>query len=422
MSQQISVAIAGAGLSGLCLAQSLLHAGFDVHVYERDESAHIRRQGYRITTDEYGIDALRRSLPPHLFELYLATASDTSGTGYFRFLNEKLGSVFTLTFEGAPADDLRTPRQADRQTLRALLLSGLGERVHFGKAAARVEVAKDGATLHFTDGASVTAALVVGADGANSPLRQQLLPECTPTEEGMTAIYGRARLIQDGRSLVPEALANSGVLALGKPGSTFFFTTMQFPEPPEEAFARLAPDRHAPVHEDYVMWAINMPAKDFPADRRLDTAELHALALEAAAEFHPALRRLVERADIDYTLPVPLRAGVRPAHWPAARATLLGDAVHLMPPFNAHGGNTALRDAALLGEKLRAAVEMGEPIENAVAEYQREMLDYAFKEVEDAKKMMSRVTTRNPLIRWGMLRAAPWVQSLRGKSLELESA
>ena len=31
-----SVAIAGAGLSGLCLAQYLTRAGIDVHVYERD--------------------------------------------------------------------------------------------------------------------------------------------------------------------------------------------------------------------------------------------------------------------------------------------------------------------------------------------------------------------------------------------------
>ncbi|MFI6868700.1 FAD-dependent oxidoreductase [Nocardia sp. NPDC050406] len=421
MSPRTSVAIAGAGLGGLCLAQSLLRAGFDVHVYERDESAHIRRQGYRITTDEHGIDALRRSLPPHLFELYLATASDPSGAGYFRFLDVRMRSVFTLTFEGAPGTDLRTPRQADRQTLRALLLSGLGERVHFGKAAERVDVNADGATLYFTDGTAATADLVVGADGANSPLRQQLLPECTPTAAGLTAIYGRSRLIQDGRSLVPEALANSGVLSMGAPGSSFFFTTMKFPEPPRQAFARLAPDREAPVDDDYVMWAINLPTNDFPADRRLDSTELHDLARRAAREFHPVLRQLVDRADIDHTLAVPMRASVRPRRWAATRATLLGDAVHLMPPFNAHGGNTALRDAALLGEKLRTAAELGEPIDNAVAAYQEEMLDYAFKEVEDALKMMSRATTRNPIVRWGMLHAAPWVNTLRGKSPRLET-
>ncbi|QDP83171.1 FAD-dependent monooxygenase [Nocardia otitidiscaviarum] len=424
MSEQISVAIAGAGLGGLCLAQSLLRSGFDVHVYERDASAHSRRQGYRITTDEYGIDALRRSLPPHLFELYLATASDPSGTGYFRFVNQRMGSVFTLTFEGGPGGtDLRTPRQADRQTLRALLLSGLGDRVHFGKAAAGVDVAADSATLRFTDGAAVTAALVVGADGANSPLRQRLLPDCEPERLGLTAIYGRSRLVHDGRALVPESLVNSGVLALGDaPGSSFFFTTMRFPRSPREAFARFGSDREAPVDDDYVMWAVNLPGSAFPADRRGDSAELHAMALAAVGDYHPVLRRLVERADIEDTLEVPMRAAVRPTDWSGSRATLLGDAVHLMPPFNAHGGNTALRDAALLGERLRDAAERGMPLVNAVEDYQRELLDYAFAEVADAKRMMARATTRNPLLRWALLRAVPWARSRRGNVLDLAAA
>jgi len=45
ISTDFSVAIAGAGLSGLCLAQYLMRAGIDVHVYERDLSPFVRKQG-----------------------------------------------------------------------------------------------------------------------------------------------------------------------------------------------------------------------------------------------------------------------------------------------------------------------------------------------------------------------------------------
>jgi 2-polyprenyl-6-methoxyphenol hydroxylase-like FAD-dependent oxidoreductase len=51
----------------------------------------------------------------------------------------------------------------------------------------------------------------------------------------------------------------------------------------------------------------------------------------------------------------PFVVGARPDAFGFARATLMGDAVHAMPPFGAHGGNTALRDAALLGRKLTSA-------------------------------------------------------------------
>ncbi|MFC9999269.1 FAD-dependent oxidoreductase [Nocardia sp. NPDC127526] len=420
---ETTIAIAGAGLSGLCLAQSLLHAGFDVQVYERDEAPHARRQGYRITTDEHGIEALRRCLPPRLFELYLATASDTREGGHFRFFNQRMQEIFSLAFDGDPTgEDLTKPRQSDRQTLRALLLDGLEGRVHFGKVAARVETGSDGATLYFTDGTAVRADLVVGADGANSPLREQLLPDCAPKNTGMTAVYGCSQLVQDGDALVPAALADSGVLSVGAPGSAFFFTTMPFKESPAQAFGRLAPAQRPPVEDDYVMWAIIFPDTVFPSDQRLDSTALHGLALAASREFHPVLQRLVERADIECTLAVPLRASIKPAHWPPARVTLMGDAVHTMPPFGAHGGNTALRDAALLSEKIQAAVHAGASLESAVDAYQREMLAYSFKEVEASEKMMARFTTRNPIMRWGMMRVAPWIQSLRGKAVDLEAA
>ena len=56
--------------------------------------------------------------------------------GYFRFTNQNLGGIFKLTFKADPSGaNLRVPRQADRQNLRTLLLSGLQEPVRFGREA-----------------------------------------------------------------------------------------------------------------------------------------------------------------------------------------------------------------------------------------------------------------------------------------------
>jgi 2-polyprenyl-6-methoxyphenol hydroxylase-like FAD-dependent oxidoreductase len=89
-----------------------------------------------------------------------------------------------------------------------------------------------------------------------------------------------------------------------------------------------------------------------------------------------------------------------------SRATLIGDAVHVMPPFGAHGGNTALRDAALLAGKLRQAAQGGSAA-TALAEYQDEMAGYAFEAVQAAEKGLRRLTDDSRLRRWFLLRMLP---------------
>lgn len=81
------IAIIGAGLSGLTLAHGLRETGADVMVFERDSSANARGQGYRLTIDEHGDDALRRCLPAHLYD----TARRTGGKpGHaFMFLDRR---------------------------------------------------------------------------------------------------------------------------------------------------------------------------------------------------------------------------------------------------------------------------------------------------------------------------------------------
>src|SRR5687768_6752807 len=170
ISTDFTVAIAGAGLSGLCLAQYLMRAGIDVHVYERDPGPFVRRQGYRLILDRYGLQALRESLPVPLYRLALAT-SDEPG-GHLRFTDSRLRDAFTITFK----DELHATRQVDRLTLRSILQSGLDGRIHYGKAAVAVDSRGPGRLrLRFSDGGAAAANVVVGADGVGSALRAQLM-------------------------------------------------------------------------------------------------------------------------------------------------------------------------------------------------------------------------------------------------------
>jgi 2-polyprenyl-6-methoxyphenol hydroxylase-like FAD-dependent oxidoreductase len=415
----ISVAIVGAGLSGLCLAQSLRRAGLDVQVFERDPSPHARRQGYRITLDEHGASALKKCLPPDKFEAVLATASSGGGVGYFRFTNQQLGEIFKLTFKhDGRSSGREVIGQVDRSTLRTIMLAGLEDRTHFGKAAVQIVQAPDGATIRFADGSSMRASVVIGADGIHSRVREQLLTDCPVIDTGSRGIYGKTPLVVDGRSLVPRSLETSGVLALGGLGRAFFFTSMRFNNAPNDVFARLVPDQEPPVSGDYVMWALMFPKEGLPSDvLELKAAALHRLALDGARHFHPVLRNFVENADVDYTVATTLSAATRPKNWSGSRVTLMGDAVHVMPPTGAHGGNTALRDAALLAEELQNAAMSKARMEKAIQAYQQAMITYAFKEVERSTAMLRWSNIKNPAARFVMLKAVPWLRSLAGASL-----
>ena len=68
----VKVAVVGAGVGGLCLAQGLLKAGLEVTVYEKDTELNAGGQGYRLHIDAG--PALQACLPPDLYELCVATS------------------------------------------------------------------------------------------------------------------------------------------------------------------------------------------------------------------------------------------------------------------------------------------------------------------------------------------------------------
>lgn len=70
----------------------------------------------------------------------------------------------------------------------------------------------------------------------------------------------------------------------------------------------------------------------------------------------------------------------------------------------------------MLADTLQDAASRGDDWQQAVKRYQEEMVTYAFKVVASATSMLRRSTMRNPLVRFALLHAVPWVRSLTGVS------
>jgi 2-polyprenyl-6-methoxyphenol hydroxylase-like FAD-dependent oxidoreductase len=83
--------------------------------------------------------------------------------------------VSCAVYEAQPG---RAGPSVSGQPLRQLLLTGVGDRVHFGKQFTRYERQAGGTvTAVFTDGSTVSGQLLVAADGADSAVRAQYLPQ-----------------------------------------------------------------------------------------------------------------------------------------------------------------------------------------------------------------------------------------------------
>jgi 2-polyprenyl-6-methoxyphenol hydroxylase-like FAD-dependent oxidoreductase len=400
---QPSVAVAGAGLAGLTLAQRLLREGFDVTVFERDSTPFGRPQGNRITVDRHGLEALRRSLAPHRYDAVLRTSGPPGGS--FRVTNAQLRDAFVKRFDPASASE----RQVDREVLRRILLDGLDDSLRFGHPVQSVRALPERVVVELGNGGSVEADVAVVADGIGSTVRRSVLPDAEPVDTGVGAVYGRSPLRRGGRQALPHELLDSGVLALlDEPTAAFFFTAMRFQQEPLQAFPACGLTVSAPQVEDYVMWGLVLTSDQLwaagrdPAPRRL-----LELAADGVARAHPLLLSLVEGTDPASVLLSRFSSGTRPAFPPPARVAVLGDAIHPMPPFGAHGGNTALRDASNLGEHLAGARHGGAQVAPALAAYHDDMVGYAFAEVDAAVSQMRRLGSSSPVSRLLLRRLLP---------------
>jgi 2-polyprenyl-6-methoxyphenol hydroxylase-like FAD-dependent oxidoreductase len=384
MSQMsLRVLIIGGGLGGLCLAQGLRKAGINVAVYERDHSPESRAQGYRFHLDVCGEQALHECLPSDLYRLLLATRGQSSnGMTLFHVVYGRLQEMFTVPFPIKENNEFLTAGHAvDRLVIRQILLSGLDDAVHFGKAFTRYEQLQDGTVrAHFADGSSASGDVLVAADGVNSRVREQFLPHDSLIDTGTRWLGGKTPLTSELRSLLPAQLAETFGAVTGMQQNVLF-GLVEFMQDPNQVAARLMPGLHFHDTMNYAFWGVLAQRHQLTiSDDELSSisgAGLHQLLLELSADWPPALRTLITQCQPDQNFILKMRHSRSIEQWQTTNITLLGDAIHAVP-IAGSGANTALRDASLLARSLIAVADLGAPLQQALHDYESEMIPYGF--------------------------------------------
>jgi kynurenine 3-monooxygenase len=317
----VKVAIVGAGLTGSLLACFLARRGLSVTLYERRPDPRVaeveRGRSINLAISERGLDALRRI---GLVDEVMADALPMTG----RMIHPVAGP---LDFQPYSASGERAINSISRGALNNALLSAAsaadGVSVEFEHRL--VELDSAAGRLVFATPAgkvSVTADVVLGADGAGSAVREQLVAEGIVTENVEFLDYGYKELS------IP---AVGGEFALD-PGALHIW-----PRGTSMMIALPNPDRSFTCT---VFW----PSGSFDA---LTTGEA---VLEHFRAQYPDLLPLAPDLVGDYlNNPVGVLGTVHARPWQAhGRTALLGDAAHAIVPFYGQGANCAFEDVVEL--------------------------------------------------------------------------
>lgn len=386
------VLIIGAGIGGLCLAQGLRKAGREIIVFERDLSEAYRPQGYRLKLESDAAEALQDCLPESVYRDFQASCA-VSAVGETDF-DPISGSIIRSRAGGGLAGQqgLRASYTADRSVLRSILMTGIEDKVVFGKELASYTIDKEAETVSatFKDGTHVKGSFLVGADGVRSTVRKQLLPEHKFVDTGAMCIYGKTPITQELLAQYPaKGLRWMTVCADRAPLIQSILiddSPLTLLSEPIRFDAKSRVQRDLPA--DYVYWVL-IGRKEIFVENGAKAAEMAAaecgpdesarLSLELTKEWDPSLRSLFQLQDVRQcsTLRVVSATPEAPSWEASANVTLIGDAIHAMSPCGGVGANTALRDAAELAKAIGAGKD--NPASKSVGLFEEDMRKRAFK-------------------------------------------
>ena len=335
--------LAGAGIGGLAAALACARIGVPVQLFERSPALAEVGAGIQLGPNVtrllkgWGLQTALEAVAAYPENLLIRSAERGTLLGRLR-----LGEQALVRY-GAP---YATVHRADLQALLLQAVQACGSaQLQLGQAITGFDQDAARACLHHADGRQTQGALLVGADGLSSRVRQQLLGDGPPRPTRHLAY--RALLPQ---AALPAALRCQDLVVWLGVG----LHVVQYPVRGGDwlnVVALVESRLEDSKTGDRSGWDHAATGADLMRELKGETPELLALlqAMDGWRLWHLQIRQTISS----------------PAQMAQGRVALLGDAAHPMLPYLAQGAGMAIEDAQALGQ----ALEQGGATPAALAHY-----------------------------------------------------
>ncbi|MEI2272487.1 FAD-dependent monooxygenase [Sphingobacterium sp. ML3W] len=341
------IAVVGGGPGGLTLAKLLQLKGANVTVYERDINKEVRQQGATLDLhEESGLEALRRANLMNEFK-----ASFRPDAGRLRVLDDQ--AIIKMDDHEIQHDYQEDRPEIDRAPLRDILINSLHEdTIIWDSQFISMEKQENGWLLHFKNGKSFYADIVVAADGGNSKIRSHIT-DIKPIYSGVTIVEGNIYNAEKNAPKLWEITKGGKVFALGNEQSIILSTKGE---------GSLSFYTGCKVSENWVQES----GIDF--NNKEQVFDWFKVAFSSWSD---QWQELFASNEI-WCMPRPQYHFPLDQTWTTLpNLTMLGDAAHRMPPYAGEGVNQAMQDAFELAENLTS--DNFPDIQTAISDYEKQM-------------------------------------------------
>ena len=343
----MEIAIIGAGMGGLTTGIALKKFGHRVTIYEQAEQ--ILPVGAAISLWSNGVKCLNYL---GLTEQVAKLGGQMNDLAYIDGLNGEVMTQFSL----APLIEEvgQRPYPVSRAELQNMLMDAFGRQdIQLGKRMVSIEDKGQHVEIGFQDGSTVSAALLIGADGTHSMTRQYVLGK--QVERRYAGYVNWNGLVEISEDLAPAQQWTTFV-GEGKRASLM------------------------PVAEHRFYFFFDVPLSAGLENQR---SEYKPLLKQYFSGWCPQVQRLIDSIDEQKTNRVEIH-DIEPFNqFYKGRVVILGDAAHSTTPDIGQGGCQAMEDAVYLARALQINT-LG--LEDALKRYQNKRNERANELLLRARK------------------------------------
>jgi 2-polyprenyl-6-methoxyphenol hydroxylase-like FAD-dependent oxidoreductase len=349
----MKILINGGGIAGLTCAIALQKLGIETAVYE--STPEIKPVGAGLVIQSNAIRALE------YIGIEDKIIDAANPINQIAIIDEK-ANVIKKQKPSSINRELFAGLAIHRHTLHQILKSYLPEDLLFTSKKATSFLNKDGKViLQFEDGTNVEGDFLISADGINSNIRLQLLPDSKPRYAGH--ICWRS-VIDNSDLKISEATETWG--SKGRFGIV-------------------------PINENKIYWYATISSNQF--DVKINHYNLKNIK-EHFSDYHSTVHEILEKSSNEKLIKNPI-CDIKPLNQFAFNKVLLiGDAAHATTPNLGQGACQAIEDVMVLHQEIVS----GKDVESAFKSFEKRRMDKAKYIINTSRKLGSIAQIENKFL------------------------